>query len=251
MPTNVYGQDIGAAVENWTPRQPPSSAPMQGRLCRLEHLDPERHADALYAAYAAAPDGRDWTYMAVERFADRAAYQTFITAQAASTDPLHYAILDRAGERPLGTASLMRIDPANGVIEVGHIAFAPDLQRTPAGSEALYLIMCRVFDELGYRRLEWKCDALNAPSRRAALRYGFVFEGVFRQALVTKGRNRDTAWFSIIDRDWPAARKAFETWLSPSNFDENGRQRRTLASCRPARAGGVLPQRRTRSDRSD
>jgi RimJ/RimL family protein N-acetyltransferase len=143
-------------------------------------------------------------------------------------DPLFHAILDRDG-RAGGIASYLRIDPGNGVIETGHIAYAPALQRTPAATEAMYLMMARVFDELGYRRYEWKCDALNAPSRTAAERLGFRFEGIFRQAVITKGRNRDTAWYAVIDKDWPALKRAFQRWLDPSNFDASGRQRERLS----------------------
>lgn len=170
--------------------------------------------------------------MSVERFDDFDAYRAFLAGQAASVDPLHHAIVDYDSGKPGGTAALLRSDPANGVIEVGHIAFAARLQRTRAGTEALYLLMRLVFDDLGYRRFEWKCDSLNERSRRAALRYGFTFEGIFRQALVTKGRNRDTAWFAMIDKDWPPVRAAVESWLSPGNFYAEGTQKRSLASFR-------------------
>jgi RimJ/RimL family protein N-acetyltransferase len=150
----------------------------------------------------------------------------------AKTDPLHHAIIDVATGKAVGTAALMRIDPAHGVIEIGSIAYSPYLKRSRAGTEAMFLFMRRVFDELGYRRYEWKCDSLNAPSRRAAERYGFQYEGTFRQAIVYKGRSRDTAWFSIIDRDWPVIRAGFEQWLAPENFDAAGNQRRSLASLR-------------------
>jgi RimJ/RimL family protein N-acetyltransferase len=149
-----------------------------------------------------------------------------------SSDPLHHAVIDAATAKPAGTAALMRIDPDNGVIEVGAIIYSRRLQRSRAGTEAMFLLMRRAFDQLGYRRYEWKCDSLNAPSRRAAERYGFRFEGIFRQAWVYKGRNRDTAWLSITDREWPAIRRAFEQWLSPENFDPEGRQRRSLSALR-------------------
>jgi RimJ/RimL family protein N-acetyltransferase len=209
---NEYGQPIGPPVEGWSERPLPPNTAMLGRWCRVEKLDAERDGPALWEAYAQAPDGRDWSYLAVGPFADL------------------------AGGKPVGTAALMRIDRANGAIEVGWITYSPRLQRTPAGTEAMYLLMRRAFDELGYRRYEWKCDALNAPSRRAALRYGFTFEGVFRQAVVTKGRNRDTAWYSITDGEWPAIRAAFERWLAPENFDADGRQRRSLPAIRGAAA---------------
>jgi RimJ/RimL family protein N-acetyltransferase len=158
---------------------------------------------------------------------------------AASEDPLHFAVVDLASGRAVGTLALMRIDAANGVVEVGHVMFSPHLQRTPLSTEAQYLLMRHVFDELGYRRYEWKCDSLNAPSRRTAQRLGFTFEGVFRQAIVTKGRNRDTAWFAVIDGDWPALRAAFEAWLAPDNFDADGHQRQGLAALRAAHSGAA------------
>ena len=224
---NPFGQPIGLSVEGWTPRRRPDRVAIDGHYCRLEPLDVSRHADPLLRAFAEAPDGRDWTYMPDEPPADPVAFRESVAEKAASSDPLHFAILV-AGE-PLGRAALMRIDPANGVIEVGHIAFSPRLQRTPAGTEAIFLLMTRALDELGYRRLEWKCDSLNAPSRRAALRYGFTFEGVFRQAIITKGRNRDTAWFGMTDEDWPAVRQTLAAWLVPDNFDAAEQQKKRLA----------------------
>jgi RimJ/RimL family protein N-acetyltransferase len=207
---------------------------MEGRLCRVEPLDPDRHAADLFAAYAEDAGGRMWTYMGYGPFADAAECRAWLEAGARGDDPLFHAILGPDG-RAAGVASYLRVDPANGAIEVGHVALAPRLARTAAATEAMYLMMRRVFDELGYRRYEWKCDALNAPSRAAAARLGFSFEGVFRQAMVIKGRNRDTAWHSILDGEWPAAKAAFERWLDPANFDAAGRQRAGLASLR---AGG-------------
>lgn len=159
-------------------------------------------------------------------------YREYCERAAASEDPLHFAVIARASGRAVGTLALMRIDPPNGVAEVGHVTFSPLLKRTPVSTEAQFLLMRRVFDELGYRRYEWKCDSLNAPSRQAALRLGFQFEGIFRQAVVYKGRSRDTAWFSIIDGEWPARRAAFEQWLAPENFDAQGRQRARLQALR-------------------
>lgn len=230
--TDAWGQPIGPALPDWTPREAPARAAMQGLHCRLEPLDPGRHADALHAAYAESPDDRDWTYLSSGPFADADAYRAWAAQAAASRDPLHFAILDAGGGRALGTLSLMRIDRANGTAEIGFVAYSRRLQRTPAGTEAVALLMRHVFDGLGYRRLEWKCDTLNAPSRAAALRYGFAFEGVFRQAVVYKGRSRDTAWFALTDADWPAARAAFARWLAPENFDAAGRQRARLQDLR-------------------
>jgi RimJ/RimL family protein N-acetyltransferase len=229
--TNEYGQPIGDPVPGWTPRPRPPVTPMQGRYCRIEPLDPALHGADLFDAYSQATDGRLWTYLSSEPFKDAAAFDVYLAKAAASTDPMHHAIVDVASGKAIGTAALMRIDPNNGVIEVGHVAYSPLLQRTAHATEAQYLFMKRVFDELGYRRFEWKCDSLNEPSRKAAIRYGFTFEGIFRQAIVYKGRSRDTAWFSMIDREWPALRAGYEAWLSPDNFDAQGRQRRTLAAC--------------------
>lgn len=227
---NEFGQPIGAAVPGWQARPHPPRTAMTGRFCRVEPLDVERHAAALHAANRLAPDHRSWTYLSADGFDDLEAYRAWLTQAASRDDPLFHAIVDAASGDPVGVASYLRIDPGNGVIEVGHLNFSPRLQRTPAATEAMYLMMARAFDELGYRRYEWKCDALNLPSRQAALRLGFQFEGIFRQALVYKGRNRDTAWFSIIDREWPALREAYRQWLAPENFDAAGVQRRSLGA---------------------
>ncbi len=227
---NAFGQPIGEALPEWTPRPLPPRTPLEGRFCRVEPLDVERYADALHAAYAQAPDARDWTYLPEERAFDRAAFRAAVATRSASPDPLHMAVV--CDGDALGSAALMRVDPGNGTIELGHIHFSPALQRTPAATEALFLLMRRAFDELGYRRLEWKCDSHNMPSRRAAARLGFVFEGIFRNAVVTKGRNRDTAWHSIVAEEWPAIRLGFERWLAPGNFDGDGRQIAKLAAVR-------------------
>jgi RimJ/RimL family protein N-acetyltransferase len=229
---SAHGQPIGPPVQGWRERQGPQRVALSGRYCRVSPIDVERDAAALFKAYMLAPDDRDWTYLAQERPTSLASFREYLARNAASSDPLHYAIIDKPGERALGTAALMRIVPVHGVIEVGYITFSPELKRTRASSEAMYLLMRYVFDELGYRRYEWKCDSLNAPSRAAAKRYGFQFEGIFRQAVVYKGRSRDTAWFSIIDKDWPRIRTAFETWLNPENFDAGEQQRRALATIR-------------------
>jgi len=198
----------------------------------LEPVDVERHAADLFGAYMEAPDARDWTYLFVERPQGIESFRNYLTNLAKSDDPLHFAIVDLASGKPVGTAALMRIEPIHGVIEVGSIAFSPRVKKTPAGTESMYLLMRHAFADLGYRRYEWKCDSLNAPSRAAALRYGFTFEGIFRKAIVYKGRSRDTAWYSITDDEWPRIRIAFETWLDPRNFDAQGRQRRPLAQIR-------------------
>jgi len=228
--TNEFGQPIGFAMPGWTPRPRPPRRPIEGRHCRIEPLDPHRHAAPLFGNYALDRDGRNWTYMAYGPFADLAAYEAWMRAACLGEDPLFHAILDAKSGDALGVASYLRIEPAVGVIEVGHINYAPPLQRSPAATEAMYLMMRRVFEELGYRRYEWKCDALNAPSRSAALRLGFKFEGIFRQATLYKGRNRDTAWYSIIDAEWPSLKRGFERWLDPANFDAAGRQRQRLSA---------------------
>lgn len=230
MPLNSYGQPVGEPVPGWTVRPMPPRTPMVGRYSRVEPIDLDRHAADLFAANAEERDGRNWTYLAVDAFDDPTAYRAWLAKLSGGDDPVVHAIVDMASGKALGIATFMRIDPASGVIEVGNINFSPRLQRTRAATESMFLMMRRAFDELGYRRYEWKCDDLNAPSRAAAARYGFRFEGIFRQAVVYKGRNRDTAWFSIIDSEWPAIRTAFERWLDPANFDEKGRQRESLKS---------------------
>ena len=230
--TNAFGQPIGFPVENWAERERPPRTPMLGRYCRIEPLDVARHAADLFDAYGEAPDERDWTYVNRQRSPSLEQFREEVAVLAARPDPLNFAIIDLTNGQAVGTIALMRIDPPHGVIEVGGVIFSPRMQRRPTGTEALYLLGRRVFDELGYRRFEWKCDALNARSMAAARRYGFTFEGIFRQAIVYHGRSRDTAWFSMLDTEWPAARAAFERWLDPDNFDEHGGQRRSLAELR-------------------
>jgi RimJ/RimL family protein N-acetyltransferase len=226
--TNELGQPIGFALHDWQPARRPPRTAIEGRWCRIEPLEPGRHAAQLFEAYAEDVEGRIWTYLPYGPFDTQAEFEAWLARTCLGDDPLFHAIVDRRDGQALGVASYLRIEPAIGVIEVGHINYAPALQRTAIATEAMYLMMRRVFDELGYRRYEWKCDALNAPSRRAALRLGFTFEGIFRQATLYKGRNRDTAWYSIIDKDWPALNHAFETWLDPANFDQAGNQRASL-----------------------
>lgn len=227
MPVDTSGRPVGFAVEGWSPRQRPPRTPMTGRWCRVEPIDVDRHAADLFEAQSLDREGRNWTYLFTPQPSDLASYRAWL-ATFNGDDPMMHAIIDARTGKAVGVAAFLRIDPAHGVIEVGHINYSPRLQRTPAATEAMYLMMKRAFDELGYRRYEWKCDALNAPSRSAALRLGFHFEGVFRQALVYKGRNRDTAWFSITDREWPARRAEMERWLHPGNFESDGKQRTPL-----------------------
>jgi len=230
--TDAFGQPIGFPVEHWTERARPPRTPMFGRYCRLEPLEDERHASELFEAYSDAPDERDWAYVTRRRPTSLEEFRQEVAALAAKPDPLNFAIVDLASETSVGTIALMRIDPPHGVIEVGGVIYSPRMQRRPTGTEAVYLLGRRVFEELGYRRFEWKCDSLNARSMAAARRYGFTFEGIFRQAIVYHGRSRDTAWFSMLDSEWPSARDAFERWLDPDNFDEAGRQRRSLVDFR-------------------
>jgi len=227
--TNALGQPIGEPLPGWVARPFPPRTPMEGRFARLEPIDAARHTDELFDAFAESKDGRIWTYIAYGPFATRDALRALLAEREKVEDPIMYAIRDRRLDRALGVATHMRIDPPAGVIEVGGITYGPALQRTPVSTEAMFLMMRRAFDELGYRRYEWKCDALNAPSRAAAKRLGFRFEGVFKQATVYKGRNRDTAWFSIVDSEWPALRDAFTRWLAPDNFDAQGGQRVRLS----------------------
>jgi RimJ/RimL family protein N-acetyltransferase len=225
---NDLGQLIGFPVPGQVPPLHPPREPLEGRYCRLEPLDADRHAATLFAADAADEEGRSWTYLAYGPFSTLASYRAWMTTTCLGDDPLFFAILDRADGLPAGVASYLRITPASGSIEVGHLHYSPRLQQRPAATEAMYLMMQRAFD-LGYRRYEWKCDALNAASRAAAQRLGLSFEGVFRQATVYKGRNRDTAWFAAVDGEWPELRAAFQAWLAPGNFDEQGRQRTRLS----------------------
>ncbi len=237
MEINGLGQPVGDAVPGWTARPSPSVSVLPGDYCRLERLDPDRHARDLFAADGRDVRGETWTYLPYGPFTDFTAYRAWIDEVCSGEDPCFYAIVDTDvdpdGEpvigseptaRAVGVASYLRIQPEAGSIEVGHVHYAPALQRRRAGTEAQYLLMSHAFDDLGYRRYEWKCDALNAPSRAAAERLGFRYEGTFRHATVIKGRNRDTAWYSVIDTEWPMLRTRLAAWLAPGNFDGHGRQ---------------------------
>ena len=237
MEINPQGQPVGDPVPDWRPRPHPDVKVLTGSTCRLERLDEARHAADLFAADRADTVGTGWTYLPYGPFTDPGAYAAWVRDVSAAADPYFFAVVDTAPgsparERAAGVLSLLRITPTAGTIEVGHIHLSPALQQTRASTEAQYLAMRYVFDDLGYRRYEWKCDALNAPSRRAAERLGFTYEGTFRQSLIVKGRNRDTAWFAIVDADWPRVREAFEAWLAPDNFDSDGRQRTGLRAGR-------------------
>jgi RimJ/RimL family protein N-acetyltransferase len=200
---------------------------LEGRFCRLEPLDPIRHGDQLFAA-SMAPGGEERFRYLLDSPQDRADFEVWLARAAVSEDPMFYAVIDLSTGRCEGRQCFMRITPDHGVIEVGSILWGPRIARTRVATEALFLFARHAFDKLGYRRFEWKCDGLNEPSMRAARRFGFTYEGTFRQHMVVKGQNRDTAWFAIIDTDWPAIRQAFEQWLEPTNFDHQGRQKMRL-----------------------
>jgi RimJ/RimL family protein N-acetyltransferase len=218
---NDFGQLVGCRVETPLPVDPPSLSVMSGSVCTLVPLDPPTHSAELFAAFAAAPDDREWTYLPSGPFVDEGSFNDWLATSATAVDSMFFVVVDEVGA--CGHACYLRITPNAASIEVGNIHFAPRLAHTRAATEVMYLMMRRVF-EAGYRRYEWKCDALNLPSRRAAQRLGFTFEGTFRNAVVVKGRNRDTAWFSIIDSEWDEIRTEFERWLDPTNFDADGNQ---------------------------
>lgn len=224
---------LGRPVKNWSPRPRPPKEALTGRYVRLEPFDLARHSDGLFDAYA----DTNWDYMFAGPYADAAVHRAYAAKAMTGDDPFFYTIIDLATEKPTGVASLMRIVPEHGVIEVGNIAYGPSFQRTRGATEAMYLLATLCFDRLGYRRYEWKCNNLNAPSKRAAIRLGFRFEGVFRDHMVIKGRNRDTAWFAITAEEWPARKAAFEQWLDPANFDSAGKQKTRLGSLMPAGQG--------------
>jgi RimJ/RimL family protein N-acetyltransferase len=225
---NPLGQPIGFPVPDWKPAARPARKSMTGRFCRLEPLDAAQHAADLFAANALDAEGRNWTYLPYGPFDSFTSYRSWVEQVSTTADPLFFAIVSLATGKAVGVASYLRIDPANGAIEVGHLNFSPLMQRTPVATEVMYLMMKEAF-ALGYRRYEWKCNALNLPSRQAAQRLGFSFEGIFRQAAISKGRNRDTAWYAAIDKEWPALDEAFQAWLSPRNFDDAGSQRIALS----------------------
>lgn len=220
---NEYGQPVGPALPEW--QAPPAPAPviLSGRFCRLEPLNTQQHGEQLYAANALDSEGQGWTYLPYGPFTTYLQYCDWLEASIQSSDTLFFAIIDQPTHKAVGVASYLRISPASGSIEVGHLHYSNLLKQTPAATEAMFLLMQHAF-ELGYRRYEWKCNALNAASRAAALRLGFTFEGIFRQAAVVKGHNRDTAWYSILDSEWPALCAGFLRWLAAENFDESGRQ---------------------------
>jgi len=227
--SNEHGQPIGFAVPHWQAPPFPPHASLAGRYCRVEPLRAACHAADIWEAQADDPKGERWTYSYHGPFASGEAFENWVKGVEESRDPQFYALVEVESGRALGHAAYLRTDPRHGVIEVGHIYYSPRLARTRAATEAMYLLMANAF-ELGYRRYEWKCDSCNLPSRAAATRYGFSYEGLFRQAIVYKGRNRDTSWFAILDRDWHAGlRDAYLRWLEPGNFDAAGKQKLKLS----------------------
>jgi len=229
---NSQGQPIGNHIPDWKGCATIPHSTMRGRTCDVVPLHQDHCAD-LHAAFSKDTSGALWTYMPVGPFETVADYADWVARACQSRDPLFFAVIDKSTGQAVGVASYLRIQPESGVVEVGYITLSPQLQRTVMATEAMYLMMKRALGELGYRRYEWKCDALNAPSRKAAERLGFQYDGLFKQALVYKGRNRDTAWFSVLDQDWPRVKAGFEAWLDPANFDADGKQKSPLRTSLP------------------
>ena len=227
--TNSLGQPIGYPVENWQACDWPPHTAITGRYCTLEATQ-LAHAPQLFEAFVTQGHDRYWTYLPYGPFENLEQFQVWLSDTTQAKDPQFYTVFDANSKTAVGLASYLRITPNIGSIEVGHIHFSTLMQKTPIATETMFLMMQRAFEQLGYRRYEWKCDSLNAPSRKAALRLGFQHEGVFRQHTMYKGRSRDTAWFSILDSEWPALKEAFEAWLAPSNFDANGQQKQSLGA---------------------
>jgi RimJ/RimL family protein N-acetyltransferase len=226
--TDAWGQPVGPVVTGWERRPPITPVELTGRYATLEPLDVPRHVDDLHAANG-ADDGRMWTYLPYGPFPDLLAYRTWMEGFAGDDQLVAFAIVDRRRATAAGVVAYARIVPDDGACEIAHVALSPGVRRSAVATDALALLLRHAFD-LGYRRCEWKCDALNEPSRRAACRLGFTYEGTFRQAKVVRGRNRDTAWFAMTDADWPPVRSALDAWLDPANFDAEGRQRRALSA---------------------
>jgi RimJ/RimL family protein N-acetyltransferase/GNAT superfamily N-acetyltransferase len=238
-------------LTDWRGVQRPERRVLEGRYARLEPLDPDRHGEALFeSARASGTEGR-FRYLPDDPPEDRATFDVWLARVVASHDPLFFAVVDRATDRAEGRQTLMRIDPANGVLEVGNILWGPAIARTRVATEALFLFADYALDTLGNRRFEWKCNNANEPSKRAAERFGFTFEGVFRQHMVVKGENRDTAWYAMLDSEWPARRRAFERWLDPANFDPSGRQRLSLSALNAGRLDAGDPELRLRLAKAD
>jgi len=228
---NQLSQAIGAPVDLWQAPEKPPCTTMTGRYCRLDPFNVEEHCEQLFNSYSLDTEARNWTYLPYGPFENQQAFSDWCTSSCLGEDPLFHTVIDNSNQLALGMASYLRISPEAGSIEVGHIHFSPAMQGKRQATEAMFLMMARVFEELGYRRYEWKCDALNTPSCNAAQRFGFQFEGIFRQATVYKQRNRDTAWFAVLDSDWPKLKAGYQSWLDEQNFDEAGQQIRSLKQC--------------------
>lgn len=227
-PDAETGLPIGPLLADPRPAARPERVVLEGRYCRLEPLEPQRHGDQLYTASSPDDARARFLYLPVDAHPHRADFDNWITTRAPSTDPMYFAVIDKAAASVGGRQSFLRIDPPNRSIEIGDIYWGPSIARTRVTTEANFLFAGYAFDVLGYRRFEWKCNALNEPSRRAALRFGFSCEGIFRRAAIVKGRSRDTAWYAMIDEDWPTIKRAYENWLDPGNFDPTGTQRTPL-----------------------
>ncbi len=225
---NEYGQPIGKPIDNWKGCKYPDADLLSGSYCQLRRLNIADHGASLYESLSIPDSERLWTYLSYGPFEEFDSYKAWLTSCTKSTDPLFYAILDKKGNNVLGIMSYLRITEKVGVLEIGHILFSQKLQRTSMATEAIYLMLKYAFDELGYRRVEWKCDSLNALSTKAAKRLGFKYEGEFAKATIYKNRNRDTKWFAIVDSEWAVLKLAYQAWLHPSNFDELGAQKRSL-----------------------
>ncbi len=232
LPPDANPQLIADKHISPNPARYPERTTLEGRLVRIEPLNPAHHGDALYRTTGGADQGNLWLYMGSGPFTDRSSFDSYLQTMSSSEDPFVFALVDKKSGKAVGHAAYLRITPVHRVIEVGHVLYAPQLQRTAGATETMYLMARYAFETLGYRRYEWKCNALNAASRSAALRLGFTFEGIFRQHMIVKGSNRDTAWFSMLDTEWPARKEAFERWLEPANFDSNGQQKTSLNSIR-------------------
>lgn len=231
---SVAGDDLPIGEETrGDPAILPSRTTLDGRYVSLAPLEPGRHGHALFEGTSGPNDEKLWLYLSYGPFADHPSFERDLQLKAASDDPLYFAIVDSVTARAVGWTALLRFDLVHRVIEVGHILYTPALQRTRGATEATYLLARHVFEDLGYRRFEWKCNALNAPSQRAALRLGFTFEGISRQHMIVKGRNRDSAWFSMLDSEWPTRKTGFERWLNADNFDETGQQKTPLVVREP------------------
>ncbi|CNH75967.1 GNAT family N-acetyltransferase [Yersinia pekkanenii] len=235
MKQNHFGQIIGAELPHWQPAQQPQREILPGHFCYLAPVNADKHEASLYQAYHMVKDPHDWTYFYCERPDNEGDFHQYLQSLINAKEAFHYTVVDAQSDLALGTVGLQRIDEINGVIEIGSVNWSPRLKRHSAGTEAIYLLLHYIFDKLGYRRCEWKCDSLNEPSNSAASRFGFQYEGQFRQAIVTKGRNRDTNWYSITDREWPLIKQAFNDWLTIENFDNQGRQKVRLQDLRISR----------------